>query len=168
MTPDARSPSKRPRAIVAAEAPLRAKPTSPPFPPDMVARVAAGRDKRGLGDLFGLTNFGVNLTQLAPGGQSALRHAHGKQDEFVYILEGEPTLVTDAGETLLKPGMCAGFKAGTGDAHHLVNRTQKEVVVLEVGDRSARDSVSYPDDDVAAVYGADGKWKYSRKDGTPY
>ena len=86
----------------------------------MVARVAPGRGKRALGELFGLTNFGVNLTRLAPGGQSALRHAHGKQDEFVYILEGEPTLVTNAGETPLKPGMCAGFKAGTGDAHHHV------------------------------------------------
>jgi uncharacterized cupin superfamily protein len=134
----------------------------------MVAKVAPGRDKRPLGDLFGLTNFGVNLTRLAPGGQSALRHAHGKQDEFVYILEGEATLITDSGETLLKPGMCAGFKAGTGDAHHLVNRTKKDVVLLEVGDRSAGDSVSYPDDDVVAVFGSDGKWQYSKKDGTLY
>ena len=160
--------SKQPIAIVARDAPPRAKPTSPPFPPEMVARVAPGRDKRVLGDLFGLTNFGVNLTRLAPGGQSALRHAHGKQDEFVYLLEGEAVLITDAGETILKPGMCAGFKAGTGDAHHLVNRMTKDVVFLEVGDRSAGDSVSYPDDDVVAVYGPDGKWKYNRKDGTPY
>jgi uncharacterized cupin superfamily protein len=160
--------SKHPITIVARDAPPRAKPTSPPFPPEMVARVAQGRDKRVLGDLFGLTNFGVNLTRLAPGGESALRHAHGKQDEFVYMLEGEAVLITDIGETVLKPGMCAGFKAGTGDAHHLVNRTKKDVVLLEVGDRSAGDSVSYPDDDVLAVYGADGKWKYSRKDGTRY
>jgi len=133
----------------------------------MVAKVAAGRDKKVLGDPFGLSNFGVNLTTLAPGGQSALRHAHGKQDEFVYILEGEAILITDAGETALKAGMCAGFKAGTGDAHHMVNRTKKDVVFLEVGDRSAGDTVSYPDDDVVAVYGPDGKFKYSRKDGTP-
>src|SRR5687768_12169856 len=159
---------KTPAAIVAADAPLRPKPTSPPFPPAMVGRVAPGRDKRVLGDLFGLTNFGVNLTRLAPGGQSALRHAHGRQDEFVYMLEGEAVLVTDAGETILKPGMCAGFKAGTGDAHHLVNRSQRDVLFLEVGDRSAGDSVEYPDDDVKAVYGADGKWKYTTKDGTPY
>lgn len=157
-----------PVSAVAAAAPARGKPTSPPFPPAMVARVAPGREKRALGDLFGLTNFGVNLTRLAPGGESALRHAHGKQDEFVYMLEGEAVLVTDAGETVLRPGMCAGFKAGTGDAHHLVNRSKKDAVFLEVGDRSAGDSVSYPDDDVVAVYGADGKWKYSRKDGTPY
>jgi len=162
------APLKHPVSAVAADAPPRPKPTSPPFPPEMVAKVAPGRDKRTLGDLFGLTNFGVNLTRLAPGGQSALRHAHGKQDEFVYILEGEPTLVTNSGETRMKPGMCAGFKAGTGDAHHLVNRTKKDVVFLEVGDRSAGDSVSYPDDDVLAVFGPDGKWKYSRKDGTPY
>src|SRR4026208_2250242 len=97
--------------------------------------------------------------------QAARRHAHSRQDEFVYILEGEAVLITASGETLLKPGMCAGFKAGTGDAHHLVNRTKKDVVFLEVGDRSAGDAVSYPDDDVMAVYGADGKWKYSKKDG---
>jgi len=162
------SKSTYPIAVVAGDAPLRAKPTSPPFPEEMVTKVAAGRDKRILGDAFGLTNFGVNLTRLAPGGQSALRHAHGKQDEFVYILEGEAVLITDAGETVLEPGMCAGFKAGTGDAHHMINCTKKDVVFLEVGDRSAGDSVTYPDDDVMAVYGADGKWKYSRKDGTPY
>jgi len=155
------------KVIRAADAPLRAKPTSPPFPPEMVARVAAGRDKQPLGDLFGLTNFGVNLTRLAPGGESALRHAHAKQDEFVYVLEGEAVLITDAGETVLKAGMCAGFKAGTGDAHHLVNRSEKDVVFLEVGDRSAGDTVEYPDDDVKAVF-ADGKWKYTKKDGTPY
>ena len=159
---------KLPISAVAANTPLRAKPTSPPFPPEMVARVAAGRDKQPLGDLFGLTNFGVNLTRLAPGGQSALRHAHGKQDEFVYVLEGEAALITDAGETPLAAGMCAGFKAGSGDAHHLVNRSQRDVLFLEVGDRSAGDSVVYPDDDVKAVYGADGKWKYTKKDGTPY
>ena len=158
--------SKIPVAIVAVNAPLRAKPTSPPFPAEMVARVAAGRDKQPLGDLFGLTNFGVNLTRLAPGGQSALRHAHGKQDEFVYVLEGEAVLVTDAGETTLAAGMCAGFKAGSGDAHHLVNRSKKEVVFLEVGDRSAGDTVTYPDDDVAAVW-ANGRFNYTRKDGTP-
>jgi len=159
---------KSPVSIIATSVAPRAKPTSPPFPVEMVAKVAPGRDKRVLGDLFGLTNFGVNLTRLAPGGQSALRHAHGKQDEFIYMLEGEAVLITDAGETLLKPGTCAGFKAGTGDAHHLVNRTKRDVVFLEVGDRSAGDSVTYPDDDVMAIYGPDGKWKYSRKDGTPF
>jgi uncharacterized cupin superfamily protein len=128
----------------------------------------AGREKRPLGDLFGLTNFGVNLTRLVPGAVSALRHAHSRQDEFIYILQGEPTLVTNAGETQLRPGMCAGFKAGTGDAHHLANRTTTEVVYLEVGDRTAGDVGSYPDDDIQAVLGADGKWQFVHKDGSPY
>ena len=155
----------KPVAILASEAPPRAKQTG--YPASMAAMVA-GRLKRPLGDLFGLTNFGANLTRLAPGAYSALRHAHAKQDEFIYILEGEPTLVTDAGETPLKPGMCAGFKAGTGNAHHLVNRAKKDVVFLEVGDRSSGDLVRYPDDDLVAVFGSDGKFKFSKKDGTPY
>ena len=120
-----------------------------------------------LGDLFGLRNFGVNLTRLAPGAASSLRHAHTVQDEFVYILEGEPTLLTDAGETRLRPGMCAGFPSGTGDAHCLVNRTEGDVVYLEIGDRSPSDAVTYPEDDLKAEMGADGKWRYSRKDGSP-
>ena len=113
------------------------------YPEPYKSRVA-GRRRRRLGDATGLKNFGVNLVRLAAGGESSMRHWHAKQDEFIYILEGEPTLVTDAGETPLKPGMCAGFKAGTGDAHHLVNYTNKDAVFLEVGDRSAGDSVSYP------------------------
>ena len=157
--------SKHPVAIAAGEAPLRPKQTV--YPEPFASRMAK-RDKRPLGDLFGLTNFGVNLTTLLPGGESSLRHAHAKQDEFVYLLEGEAVLVTDAGETPLKAGMCAGFKAGTGDAHHLHNRSKKDVLYLEVGDRSVGDSVNYPDNDVVAVYGSDGKWRYTKKDGTPY
>src|SRR4051812_18001403 len=98
----------KPTSIVAADAAPRAKETG--YPAHMAAMVAA-RLKRPLGDVFGLTNFGVNITTLGPGAYSALRHAHAKQDEFVYVLQGEPTLITDAGETQLKPGMCAGFKA---------------------------------------------------------
>ena len=89
-------------------------------------------------------------------------------DLFIYVLEGNPTLITDGGETLLEPGMCAGFKAGTGDAHHLVNRTSSDVLYIEVGDRTTGDEGSYPDDDIQAVLGADGKWRFTRKDGTPY
>jgi len=150
-------------AIEAAAAPLRALGTG--YPEDLAGKLR-GRENRTLGDLFGLTNFGVNLTCLKPGAASSLRHSHTSQDEFVFILEGEPTLVTDAGETALRPGMCAGFRAGTGDAHTLVNRTDRDVVYLEVGDRSAGDVVSYPDDDLAAKLGPDGKWQYARKDGT--
>jgi uncharacterized cupin superfamily protein len=104
---------------------------------------------------------------LAPGGSSALRHAHTKQDEFVYILSGMPTLHTDRGQTQLAPGMCAGFKAGSGDAHRLVNNTQDEVVYLEVGDRTAGDEASYPDDDIQAALVV-GKWMFTHKNGEPY
>jgi uncharacterized cupin superfamily protein len=154
-----------PKAIKAAEAPPRARSTG--YPEPFAARVK-GRDKRPLGDLFGLQNFGVNLTRLAAGAHSSLRHAHTKQDEFVYILEGRPTLVTNAGETQLEPGMCAGFKAGSGDAHYLQNRTQTDVLYLEIGDRTPGDGASYPDDDLQAVLGTDGKWRYLHKDGTAY
>ncbi len=154
-----------PVAIVALNAPPRTKPSNYPEP---FASRMAGREKRPLGDLFGLSNFGVNLTRLIPGGGSALRHAHSKQDEFIYVLEGFPVLITDQGETPLAPGMCAGMKAGSGNAHHLVNRSNEDVLYLEVGDRSAGDSVTYPDDDLKAVLGSDDKWQFVRKDGTPY
>ena len=154
-----------PVAIVAAEAPLRAKASNYPEP---FASRTAGREKRPLGNVFGLSNFGVNLTRLAPGSVSALRHTHSRQDEFIYILTGHPLLVTDDSETSLSPGMCAGFKAGTGNGHQLVNRTNEEVVYLEIGDRSTGDGVSYPDDDIQAVLGKDGQWQFVHKDGTPY
>jgi len=127
----------------------------------------AKREKRPLGDLFGLKSFGVNLTRLSPGGESALLHQHSRQDEFVYILEGEPTLVTDTGEVILAPGMCAGFPA-RGVAHQLVNRTENDVVYLEIGDRADGDMVSYPNDDLQAVLGVDGRWKFAHKDGRSY
>lgn len=153
-----------PVAIVAAEAPPRVRPSIYPEP---FASRMAGRVKHPLGDLFGLTNFGVNLTRLAPGAVSALRHAHTRQDEFILVLEGNPTLVTDAGETRLAPGMCAGFKAGTGDAHQLRNDGADEAVYLEVGDRTPGDSASYPDEDLQAVMG-EGGWRFLHKDGRPY
>jgi uncharacterized cupin superfamily protein len=157
-------PNEKPIALIAADAPPRTKPSNYPEP---FATRMLGREKRPLGDLFGLSNFGVNLTRLAPGAISALRHAHTLQDEFVYILEGRPTLVTDAGATQLQPGMCAGFKAGSGDGHHLVNRTASDVVYLEVGDRTPGDAVTYPDDDLTARV-VDGKWRFTRKDGSAY
>jgi uncharacterized cupin superfamily protein len=153
-----------PVAIHAAQAPARVRASSYPAP---FAQQVAGREKRPLGDLFGLTNFGVNLTTLAPGAVSALRHAHTKQDEFVYVVQGHPTLHTDEGRTRLSPGMCAGFKAGTGNAHHLLNETDEDVVYLEVGDRTPGDEGSFPDDDVRALL-VDGRWTFVHKDGTPY
>ncbi len=153
-----------PVALAASEATPRVKPSNYPEP---FASMMAGREKRPLGDLFGLTNFGVNLTRLTPNSVSALRHAHSRQDEFIYIVAGHPVLRTDAGETALEPGMCAGFKAG-GDAHQLINRSQEDVWYLEVGDRSPGDAAIYPDDDLQAALGADGKWQFQHKDGTPY
>lgn len=156
--------SHTPVAVIAAQAPLRTKPSVYPEP---FASRMAGREKRPLGDLFGLSNFGVNLTRLAPNAVSALRHAHSKQDEFIYILQGHPLLHTNAGATPLAPGMCAGFKAGSGDAHQLSNPGDEDVVYLEVGDRSAGDQASYPDVDLQALL-VDGRWTFTRKDGTPY
>ena len=153
-----------PTAIVASEAAPKAKQSN--YPEPFRSRVA-GRLKRPLGDVFGLVNFGVNLTRLAPGAASALHHAHRKQDEFVYVLAGNPTLRTAAGDTTLSPGMCAGFKAG-GEAHHLINNTSKDVVLLEVGDRAAGDSVTYPDDDIEAFLDDSGAWQFRRKNGEPY
>lgn len=151
-------------AIAAAEAPTRTRPSNYPEP---FASRMTGREKRPLGDLFGLGNFGVNLTRLAPNAMSALRHAHTRQDEFVYILEGHPTLHTDEGRTRLAPGMCAGFKAGTGNGHCLINETAVDVVYLEIGDRTSGDEGSYPDEDLKALL-SEGQWKFVHKDGTPY
>ena len=154
-----------PEAIRAADAAPKAKKTN--YPEPFASRVA-GRDKRPLGDVFGLSNFGVNLTRLAPGAVSSVRHAHTLQDEFIYVLEGHPPLVSGTGETLLAPGMCAGFKAGTGNAHQLVNRGTSDAVYLEVGDRTAGDAVTYPDDDLRASLMPGGGWAFTRKDGTPF
>lgn len=158
------SNSKAPVAIAAAEAPTRTKKSLYPEP---FASRMTGREKRPLGDLFGLTNFGVNITRLSPSAISALRHAHSKQDEFIYILEGHPTLITDEGETPLSPGICAGFRAGTGNGHQLVNSSQNDVVYLEIGDRTPNDSAIYPDDDLQALL-INGQWQFMHKDGRPY
>jgi uncharacterized cupin superfamily protein len=156
---------KRPDAIDAAAAPEPAPPRT--YPEPFASRVG-GRRRKPLGEVFGLTNFGVNLTRLAPGAISALRHTHSREDELIYILEGEPTLVTNNGETPLRAGMCAGFKAGDGNAHHLLNRTAHDVVYLEIGDRQPGDTVIYPDDDLGRAISADGRRIFVHKDGRPY
>ncbi len=153
-----------PLALDAATMPPRTKPSN--YPEPFYARMAK-REKRVLGDVFGLKNFGVNLTRLAPGGESALLHRHSRQDEFIYILEGDVVLVTDDGEARLRPGMCAGFAAG-GRAHQLVNRSASDVVYLEVGDRTPGDTGAYPADDLQATATPEGTWRFSHKDGTPY
>ncbi len=158
------SDSKRHVTIAARAVPPRTKPSN--YPEPYFSRMTK-REKKPLGDFFGLKNFGVNLTKLVPGGESALLHSHSKQDEMIYVLEGEPTLVVESGETVLAPGMCAGFPA-QGEAHHLVNRTDEDVAILEIGDRTKGDEGSYPLDDLQAVMGEDGKWQFVHKDGTPY
>jgi uncharacterized cupin superfamily protein len=127
----------------------------------------AGREKRALGDALGLTQFGVNLVTLPPGCWSSQRHWHSNEDEFVYILEGEATLITDAGETVLVPGMTAGFPAGRPDGHHLINRSEQPVLYLEVGTRAEAEEAQYSDIDMIARR-SNGRFVFTRKDGTPY
>lgn len=135
--------------------------------PAEFADVCEKREKRRLGDAFGLNNFGVNLVRLAPGSASAQRHWHSKQDEFVYILDGEATLVTDAGARRMGPGAMMGFAANAPDGHQLVNESNADVLYLEIGDRGEGDEVDYPDIDLLARF-VDGARRYVRKDGTPY
>jgi uncharacterized cupin superfamily protein len=133
----------------------------PPFD-----RVTAGRAKFALGDAFGLSQFGVNFTELAPGAASALRHWHSDEDEFVYVLDGELVLIDESGEEVLRPGDFVGFKAGVANGHHFVNRSDRPARYLEVGTRATdRDHVSYPDDDFA-IHPVDGKRVLFRKDGS--
>ncbi len=153
-----------PSAIEAAAAPARATPSNYPAP---FAALMDGRVKQPLGDMFGIAHFGVNRTTLRPGAASALPHRHSRQDELVYILEGEAVLITEHGETISRAGMCAGFAAGDV-SHKLENHSDADVVLLEIGDRTAGDQVSYPADDLQAAMGADGTWRFEHKDGRPY
>jgi uncharacterized cupin superfamily protein len=127
----------------------------------------AARERRALGDALGLENFGVNLLRLPPGCQSSQRHWHTKHDEFVFVVEGELVLLADAGEQVLTAGMAAGFSADSGDGHCLINRTDKDALILEVGDRMEGDEVDYSDIDMQARI-IDGVRRYVRNDGTPY
>jgi uncharacterized cupin superfamily protein len=132
------------------------------YPPEF-AVLTAGRAKQALGNVAGLTGFGVNLVRLAPGAWSSVRHWHTHEDEFVYIIEGEAVLVTDAGEQILRPGMAAGFPAGAADGHHLINRTDATVTYLEIGSRHPQDDCYYPDADLFARHG---EAFFRRKDGS--
>ena len=129
--------------------------------------LVAGRERRRLGDALGLTNFGVNLMRLPPGFASSQRHWHTRQDEFVFVVAGEVVLVTDGGEQRLSAGMAAGFPKGKPDGHHLVNRSDRDALLLEVGDRTEGDEVDYSDIDMAVRW-IDGEERYVRKDGTAY
>jgi uncharacterized cupin superfamily protein len=148
------------KKIDLAAAPRREGSSYPkPFDTPCLARV-----RHRLGDAAGLTQFGVNLLRLPPGAWSSQRHWQADEDEFVWVLEGEVVLVTDAGEEILRPGDCAGFKAGDPDGHHLINRSTRDALVLEVGTRGPSGAAVYADIDMQ-VSDATG---FTRKDGTPY
>lgn len=135
--------------------------------PEPFARVVAGRTKRKLGDVFGLKNFGVNLTHLEPGAASALLHAHTVQDEFVFIIEGNATVVIGEQQYEVSAGECVGFKAGS-QAHQIVNRSNETVTYIEIGDRLRDDEVVYPNDDIAVRSDANSGWVVTRKDGSAF
>jgi uncharacterized cupin superfamily protein len=130
-------------------------------------RAVLGRQRKRLGNAAGLDQFGVNLTTLKPGAASALRHWHEREDELVYMLEGEAVLIEDAGETVLRPGDAAGFKANSRNGHQLVNRSNRDAVYLEIGTRSKHERVDYPDVDLMVVRDDNGM-RYTHKDGKPY
>jgi len=135
--------------------------------PAQYKSAVAGRAKRRLGDALGLKNFGVNLTTIKPGAGSALRHWHSHEDEFIYMVSGELVLLTDGAEQVLTAGTCAGFPAGKADGHCLVNRSNRDAVYLEIGDRNPQDDVLYPDNDLVARGTPQGR-RFTKKDGTPY
>ena len=123
-------------------------------------------ERRRLGDHFGLDRIGVHLETLSPGSRSALHHWHTESDELVYLLEGELVAVTDEGESVLKPGMCIGFKGGRNVAHHLSNRSGQQARYLAIGSRDAKDKVQYPNDDLQWLQDEAGSWYPAKKDGT--
>jgi uncharacterized cupin superfamily protein len=125
------------------------------------------RHKRALGDALGLTRIGINLTMLPPGKESSMRHWHTHEDEFVYVLEGEVVLRSDAGEQVLTPGMCAGFPAGATDGHQLINRGDRPALYLEVSNRHPEDRAGYSDVDLL-WNPPHARGKFTRRDGTPY
>jgi uncharacterized cupin superfamily protein len=135
--------------------------------PEPFRAAVAGRSRQRVGNAAGLKNFGVNLTTLAPGSQSALRHWHTAQDEFIYVISGELVLITDEGEQTLAPGDMAGFAAGQANGHHLVNRSAAVATYLEIGDRTTPDRAEYPDVDLVAVPAAVGH-RFEHKDGRAY
>jgi uncharacterized cupin superfamily protein len=126
-----------------------------------------GREKYALGHAVGLTQFGVNLTRLKPGAASALRHWHESEDELIFVLEGEIVLIEDGGESLLRPGDAAGFKAGVANGHQLVNKTAREALYLEIGTRAASERAHYPDDDLVGEKDERG-FRFTKKSGEPY
>ena len=136
--------------------------------PEPFRQNVVSRRKRALGDAFGLTRYGVNLVELPPATWSSQRHWHTQEDEFILVVSGELTLVTDEGEQLLTPGMVAGFPAGDRNGHHLVNNSQGVACYLEIGDRNAQDEVFYPDIDLLYKMDGHGDHVFTNRDGAPY
>jgi len=149
--------------LTAFDIPIRARSSN--YPP-VYAAMMAGRSKRQLGEAFGLTRFGVNLVELAPGARSSLLHRHSRQQEFVYVLAGNPVLRLDGDEHQLAPGICIGFRPD-GPAHCLVNRSNAPVCYLEIGDRDPDDGATYPEDDLVAARHGNG-WRFTHRDGSPW
>jgi uncharacterized cupin superfamily protein len=137
------------------------------FYPAQFQAECKGRHKQALGDAIGLTQFGVNITRIEPGQTSALRHWHEQEDEFIYMLQGELVLAENDGEVVLKAGDAAGFKAGSGVAHRLINRSNRDAVYFEVGTRAKTERVHYPDVDLELVRDEKGR-RYQRRNGEPY
>jgi uncharacterized cupin superfamily protein len=135
--------------------------------PQPFRQTVAGRERKRLGNAVGLSQFGVNLTRLKPGAQSAQRHWHETEDEFVFVVEGELVLCEDGGEMVLRPGDAAGFKAGVANGHCLINRSARDAVYLEVGTRASRDRAQYPDIDLLVRKDESGV-RYTHKSGEPY
>jgi uncharacterized cupin superfamily protein len=147
--------------------PLSVSPRSTSGYPEPYRSRVLPREKRALGDALGLTQIGVNHTTLMPGKESSMRHFHSREDELIYILEGEVVLVTNEGEQVLTPGMCCGFPAGVKDAHHMINRSDRPARYLEISNRHPEDSAEYSDVDLAYRKAKDGSAAFTRKDGTP-
>ena len=145
----------------------RLKPRESTNYPDAFKHVVKGREKTALGNAADLSQFGVNLTRLKPGAASALRHWHENEDEFVYILAGELVLIEDGGETVMRPGDCAGFKANVANGHHLVNRTERDALYLEIGTRAPAECAHYPDVDLKFERDETGA-RILHKNGEPY
>ena len=154
-------PDRPPASISALDIPAR---TGTAYLPQYAGQLR-GREKRLLGELFGLTQFGVNLVTLAPGSWSSHRHWHEAEDEFIYVLEGEVMLIDDQGEHRMTAGTCAGFKAGVSNAHHLVNKSAVPAVYLEAGTRASEERVHYADVDMQGAK-SNGAWKFTRRDGS--
>ena len=136
--------------------------------PEQFRQIVRGREKCAIGDLAGLTQFGVNVTTLKPGSASSARHWHEQEDELVYVLEGELVLVEDGGEVALKAGEAAGFKAGVPNGHHLINKSDRDARYLEIGTRAVRERSHYSDVDLAVTRDESGKAIFTNKSGQPY